>query len=413
MAMKTPPHRIAAVALIVLLLAGAGAWWWRSSSTPSGSVRDLVQSHVAASPTRKPPTGRGIAASASMDALIASCNRAVVVAFNERALQLRGSQDAQSQVAYALAVPLDPSLDWEHMPEAEGRRRMQDRQAEAASALQRAVGLAPEDLDVLWLAATRCNNDTRNCRNLQEALLAHEPDNMAVWMREISWAKQRNDEEAARLAFSRAAAATHYDTHSGATHEAMMHGYAGLPMPAVCERPEVRAVNALLRELTGRPETTVETGMLDHALLLAAANAAATLPSYNDIRQPCLPGSTAAMTSALRESCKKIHARLSDGDTLMDRIIGTDVMVQLAADTGDAAEWRERYRRMRWMMEQQATISQSADLRPEDYATGEMAAYQAALEAMGRWPPPADWLPSDKRARSLILTGRAPEERRN
>ena len=34
------------------------------------------------------------------------------------------------------------------------------------------------------------------------------------------------------------------------------------------------------------------------------------------------------------------------------------------------------------------------------------------LAKAGRWPPPADWLPKNERARSLILTGRPPPEKK-
>ena len=341
-----------------------------------------------------------------MDALMAACNREVATAFNARALELRQKQDAPSQVAYALAVPVDPSLDWERRPD-EYQRGMAKRQNEVQTALLRAAALAPADPDVLWLAAAHCGVGDE-CRSVQKALLAAEPDNTAVWLWEMHWAKRRGDSEGARTAFERAAAATRYDIHSGATHEAMMDGYAGLAMPASCQSAEVKLANAFMREMTGAPENTVETGMLDHALALAAANGNLSLPPYNDVRQPCTPALNEAMTTTLRETCKRIHTRLADGDTLMDQIIATRVMVQLTADSPEAAAWRERYRRNRWLMEQQLDPRIQSQYRIEDYAEGEVQRMQAALEAVDRWPPPVDWLPADERDRSLILTGRPP-----
>ena len=43
---------------------------------------------------------------------------------------------------------------------------------------------------------------------------------------------------------------------------------------------------------------------------------------------------------------------------------------------------------------------------------GEVPAMQAELEAHGRWPAPAGWLPDNERARSLIQTGRPPPDPR-
>lgn len=406
--MKMPP-RIALVAIVLLLLAGCAAWWWRSASShPSTSSHHVGQAAGQPGSTKK-PAARNKAAIARMDALMAACNREVVTAFNARALELRQQQDAPSQVAYALGVPVDPSLDWELRPD-EYQSGMAKRQNEVQAALLRAAALAPADADVLWLAAARCGGGDE-CLSVQKALLAAEPDNMAVWMWEMHRAKQRGDIEGARIAFEHAAAATRYDLHSGATHEAMMDGYAGLAMPASCQSAE-KLANAFMREMTGAPENTVETGMLDHALALAAANGNLSLPPYNDVRQPCTPALNDAMTPTLRETCKRIHTRLADGDLIMDQIIATQVMVQLTADSPESAEWRERYRRNRWLMEQQMDPRIQSLYRIEDYAEGEIQRMQATLEAAGRWPPPADWLPANENDRSLIQTGRPLEEKK-
>jgi len=407
--MKIPPQRIALVALVVLLLAGGVAWLWRSPSlAPSAS------SHHAGQAVKPPGSTKDLApgnkaAIARMDALMAACNREVATAFNARALELRKQQDAASQLAYAFGVPTDPSLDHEQRPD-EYQRGMAKRQNEVQAALLRAAALAPADPDVLWLAAARCGVGDE-CRSVQNALLAAEPENMAVWLWEMHWAKQRGDTEAARTAFERAAAATRYDIHSGATHEAMLQGYAGLAMPASCLRAEVKLANAFMREMTGAPENTVETGMLDHALALAAVNGNLSLPPYNNVRQPCTPALNDAMTPTLRETCKRIHTRLADGDTLMGQIIATQVMVELTIDSPESAAWRERYRRNRWLMEQQLDPRILSLHRIEDSAGGELQGMQATLEAAGRWPPPAEWLPADANDRSLIRTGRPLEEK--
>jgi len=68
--------------------------------------------------------------------------------------------------------------------------------------------------------------------------------------------------------------------------------------------------------------------------------------------------------------------------------------------------------RMGMAIKRPQTATELRQLTMEDYIFDEIRATQAALEVAGRWPPPADWLPSDPRARSLILTGRPPESRR-
>lgn len=73
----------------------------------------------------------------------------------------------------------------------------------------------------------------------------------------------------------------------------------------------------------------------------------------------------------------------------------------------EAAQWRERYRQHRWLMEQR-DVALDFDMS-KAYARmteGEARTHQAELQRQGRWPPPADWLPKDENARSLILTGR-------
>ena len=65
-------------------------------------------------------------------------------------------------------------------------------------------------------------------------------------------------------------------------------------------------------------------------------------------------------------------------------------------------------REVLWMQEAGADPGVQSLLRGEDYMLDEMTGMQEALRAQDHWPPPADWLPADERARSLILTGRPP-----
>ena len=108
----------------------------------------------------------------------------------------------------------------------------------------------------------------------------------------------------------------------------------------------------------------------------------------------------------------RILTRLAEGDIWIQRMLALDVLVQMLGDDPEAAAWRERYRENRWMMTQLAEENIRSLLRPEDYWNDEARSVQAALQVAGRWPPPADWLPDEARSRSLILTGRLPQEKK-
>ncbi|MDI1252223.1 hypothetical protein [Thermomonas sp.] len=327
------------------------------------------------------------------------CGIAIRDAFNVRARALAQREDASSQLAYALAVPVDETVDFERMDPVALQRMLEQRTADGQRALMRAVELAPDKPDILFMAATQCRGGDA-CRGVQKALLAAAPDNMAAWLLEMSWAKMRNDPEASERAFERAAKATRYDTYAESALKALVEAYGGMPMPVECSSD---AAKAALRRATGMDH---DFRMLDQALLMG--NASRVLPAYNDIRVRCMPQPGKTMGAATREGCRNILTRMADGDTLIERAIAVSTMVQLAADDPDASAWRERYRGDRWMLAQLGNSDIQRILQPEDYWIDEARSLQAALEVLGRWPPPADWLPEDERSRSLIQTGRPP-----
>ena len=402
--MKTPPNRVALFALVLLLLACIGAWRWQSTKPEPTTQAGLLSAEVPAGGgmASLDPRGSGHAPGGSEDAA-KRCNTAMRDAFSRRASELARTQDANSQLAYALAVPVDLTLDWQRMTTEAHKRAMQDRQDREQAAMLRAATLARGDPEVLWLAANKCIGGEA-CDAARHDLLQAEPGNMLAWLREMESAWQRGDLAAAGHAFERAASAPEYDSHTGAIKTVIRKAYGALPLPAACASGV--AQQALQRKMgldLGRPF-----GVLDHAMLMASAST--PIPGLGPIRQHCMANTDT--TPARHTACRTILSRLAEGDTLSERMFALDLLVQLLGDDPGSATWRERYREQQWLTEQMADTSVQSLLPPEDHATGGVQSLQAVLEVAGRWPPPADWLPSDERARSLILTGRPPESRR-
>lgn len=400
--MKMPSQRIAVVAIALLLLAGA-AWWWSTDVKPVGQVASVSviapDERVAVAPR---PASPGPAAIATEDAT-KRCSLAIRDAFNARALQLRNMKDGASQMAYAMAVPVDASVNVRAMTPEALRRVLQQRAEENRHAFQQAVALARDDPDARWMAAHNCvgGND---CEAARLELRQAEAGNMLVWLREMEEASRNDDPAATRLAFERAASAPDYDAHTGAVQSIMRRAYGTSPLPTACGDEGVqRAMQSKMGMDLGRPF-----GVFDHAMVMASVNA--PTPAFSPLRKLCPPD--VDRDPARREACVRILTRLAEGDIWIQRMLALDVLVQMLGDDPEAAAWRERYRENRWMMTQLAEENIRSLLRPEDYWNDEARSVQAALQVAGRWPPPADWLPDEARSRSLILTGRLPQEKK-
>ena len=383
---------ILGIALVALLL-----WRWSGAGTEAETPKRMPPSGAASAQALTMEIGNTSAASRERGG--SRCERALMHAFNDRSRVLGRRPDAASQLAYALAVPFDQVPDIDRMQPSELQRIMARRQLQADQALLRAAALAPEQPGVLFLAAAQCGAGAA-CRGVQQALLAAEPDNMAAWLMEMGWARLRDDQEGGRIAFEQAAQATRYDTHADTRLQVMVDAYGDSPLPAECSSKQEQA--AMRRETGMRHDF----GVLDQALLLA--NASRALPAYIDISRQCVPQTSEAVAEPRRAACRKILARMADGDTLIEQSIALGAMVQLLADAPEASAWRQRYREHHWMLAQMADTSVHSMMRMEDYALEEVRAYRALLEAAGRWPPPIDWLPADEHARSLFQTGRPP-----
>lgn len=324
-------------------------------------------------------------------------------AFNARALQLRTMKDGASQTAYALAVPVGAPVNVGAMTRESLRHALQQRAEENRRAFQQAVALARDDPDALWLAAHNCvgGND---CEAARLELRQAEAGNMLVWLREMEEASRNDDPAATRLAFERAASAPDYDAHTGAVQSIMRKAYGTLPLPTACADEDVqRTMQGKMGMDFGRPF-----GVFDHAMVLASVHA--PTPAFSPLRKLCPPD--VGRYPARRAACVRILTRLAGGDIWIQRMLALDVLVQMLGDEPESAAWRERYRENRWMMTQLVEENVRSLLPPEDYWNDEARSVRAALQVAGRWPPPAGWLPDEARSRSLILTGRPPQEKK-
>lgn len=406
--MKTPSNRIAVVVLVLLVLA-AGIGWWVLRGKP-GSVEPPPIEESAAREAEQEP-GEVPAQAFADGPPPGPCGSALRQAFDARANALLQRQDASAQLAYAFTAPIQDLPDPERVGhvayQREYTRVALEQQSRVDAALLRAFALAPDDAGVRWLAAVYCEHDEA-CAAPRRALLAAEPDNTAVWLRELTWARQRGDQGGVERAFAAAADAQRFETHLGIEQEVILAAYDDLPLPAACATPEGR------RELSniGQRGEDQDATMLDLALLRAHLMKFASQPGLSDLRERCKPEVFPAAGATVQDRCRKILRRLATQGSWLERTVALESLVAATAGDDDGAQWRERMREVLWMQEAGADPGVQSLLRGEDYMLDEMTAMQEALRAQDRWPPPADWLPRDERRRSLILTGRPPPESR-
>jgi len=401
-----PPQRIALVAIALLLLAGAGAWWW-AQTPPAGSQAMPAKSSRATTTPAMPSAGTATAASgreepdAAMAAVMEQCNDALMAGMRERAGQLSKHEDATSQLAYALTSPMAQ----EGMPGAEEdiERLFKEQQAAQQRAFALAGRLDPAHPDIAWLAAERCF-DAATCSQVQQALLQAEPDNAAAWLRAMTWARAREDDKAVEEAFKRAAAAPRYDTHRGSSLLAVMEGYAGLQTPPACMDTRLQAW--VRKQLpSGR---ALDASLFIEIMALAGEHASPFVGG--ELSSLCKAEDGGALPAGRQAGCVRIYTAIAGSDSALEQGVATSRLIGLVGDAPGAPALRERYRQLQWMFEQQRN-----DWKQFDHlgmATDDAAAMQDTLAKAGRWPPPADWLPKNERARSLILTGRPPPEKK-
>lgn len=406
-AMKlSPQQRVALVAIVALLLAGGAAWWWQSQSrTRIALARAQAAPHIATTPATTSAGGpRRVRTEDAPEPAVAAaaerCAETLMASMRDRARQMAAQDDATSQLAYAMTAHMLLDAGLESVEQVE--RYMAERRTIEQRAFTRARQLDPTHPDIPWLAAEKCFEGPE-CRAAQQAALRAEPDNVAVWLRAMTWARMRKDEAALEDAFKRAAAAPHYDPHRGATLLAVMDGYAGLPTPAACMDTGVQAL--MRKQLPG--DRAFDAAMFIE--MMALANEHASVIYGSELRTLCKAQDGSGLPSARQADCMRIYNAMAGGPGTEEQWIALSQLVELTADAAEGAAHRERYRQLLWLMQEQRR--DSSEFNHLTLATSEVDAIREVLVKAGRWPPPAEWLPEDKHARSLILTGRPPEEK--
>lgn len=411
--MKAPPHRIAALALVLLVLAGAGAWWWQArpqalqpSSKPETAERTDAPSEVvrgASELQRATGLEAAFLRMAGIDIADAQaaerCTTDMDAATLERARQLAARNDAASRLAYALTAPftLERSA-WENPPSGHAMQVYEAVRSNMGKRLLAIWAQSPDNPDARRLAALNCGAG-QHCIGIEQAQQEAEPENAVTWLVAMEMAKKRGDDAGIAEAFANAAQASHYDRHGGSAQLAVQDAYADMPLPASCRHPGVARATQAMRGMM--PGVMHEPG--EASLMLANMAETWMQPTAMALSAYCVQPPEDRVAQ-----CRHVYGLMAAGGrSLLEQSIALSGMVRTTHGMPEAAQWRERYRQWHWMM--QRYMDGPMGLAPEAYATNEVAAVRDALQAQGKWPPPADWLPDDETARSLILTGKPPE----
>lgn len=412
--MKTPPHRIAGVFLVLLVLAVVAALWWQTRRSVvvapdeglATSVRPRSAKDSAAGPEAPAAQDMPMAGIAAADAAaLGRCTEDLNALVKARTRDLGEANGARAQLAYAFVAPFTvEAAESQGVKPDMGFQWMEALQAKRSHRALEAWRQSTDDPDVRWLAAVACTGEG-DCSRVRQAVAQAEPENANAWLLVMESARQRNDPVAMESALQLAAKAGRYDRHAGSAATLILDAYAHLQMPASCSDRRLRVVSEQMREV-GVPG--IPLNPTDRVMSLASMVEGLALPSFAALQEVCDPA-IPAMQETRRAACLRVYTTIADnGDSLLEQAVATRRLVELHGDAVGADILRERLRENAWLMAQQGDASLLGQVRPEDSALGEVRALQAALESSGRWPPPADWLPRDEHARSLVLTGRPP-----
>lgn len=386
--MRTQRRWIAVFVIVAVLLL---AWTWRYAQ-PATQVRHdgltrSVPGAEAAGRTAPPPVRAAAAATATSERdsdtpetahAMARCNRDHLRAVRQRAVALSASPHGRDRLASVLLSRMGSDGGW--------------RESGLAAALER----APDDALIAWAAAQGCRAPHCDQPAAIARVLRLEPDNVLAWAMAIAAEANRGDLVQADRLLQQAAGAPRADFHSGETARLVVAAIGPLPPSPACDRASAAIASALG---LGRPGT-----MDDLSLAFGAGIANAQLPAISGILALC-PGGR-GIARHRQAACRRVFLRMAQSEELLVRGIGVRGLVAHAPTARERAQWRERLRELAWMSRQAGTVMQPSHL-PLVWEQGEASVMVALLEAAGRWPAPASWLPDDPETRALIA-GAAP-----
>lgn len=258
----------------------------------------------------------------AMMAAFERCGEALMVGMTERTKELSTRQEGTSQLAYALSAHLLQEERPEPTSVVDATRLMAEQRRTTMRAFARASEMDPSHPDIGWLAAERCF-DGAECKGVQQALLKTEPENLAVLLRAMAWARSRGDEAGMDVAFQRAASATHYDTHRDSSLLAIMDRYADLPIPAVCNDSRLQA--AARKRLPGGQGSSV--GTLVEFVGVASEQMKPMLPM--NVSDFCQAEDGGALAPDRQAGCVQILTAIADGDSVVEQTFAASQLIGL------------------------------------------------------------------------------------
>lgn len=252
----------------------------------------------------------------------------------------------------------------------------------------------PNDIELAWLAYDNCQSHGCDLDAEVRHLLAVDPDNAAAWISAMDVANKRHDPAGFTFALDHAANAEIYDQRSGVVFMHVRKLLSSAPKSSSCQSTQDML---LLKEQIGRAPT-------EEDRVEIMANAYEPGPALAGLQGCKDPG--LATTKSERADCIAVLSRVERGDSLIEQLVATRLLILMQPTSSRAGTLRDRYRQLRWLVLPPA-LPLPENFYSRVHADGEVATLQALAIERGLWPPPPDWLPDDPQSRALI-TGEPP-----